>query len=159
MDSSFFVAISFVFFLYLLYKYVWPSFIRGLDGYIQEVRNKLSSSKDSLELQKKLNQEYQNNLENLPAEITTAKTEFNHKLKTLKQNLEDDFNQSFKNKTIAAKQTIERLQTHHAQIIKEKLSDAIFQKIEDTFKENATLQNNYMNIALDSFREDKHKIL
>lgn len=153
-NSSFFVSISFIIFAYIFYKKVWPHFIKNIDNYINKIAENISIQNKLLSQKEETKIINQNKINNLAEEISNLREIFNKRIETAANLLESELESKYLNKKANSKQIIERLISHHKQIIQKKIIDSVFETTTTLVSENKEFQNSYLtNNCLKKIKE------
>ena len=90
-DATIWVAVSFIFFIILIFKPMKSQISDRLDKKITDLKNKLDEAKNLKYEAEKLYKEHQNNLKINLQKIEKLKLDTKNEIKKIKKNLDDEF--------------------------------------------------------------------
>lgn len=157
MDASFFVSISFLLFIIMFYKTLWPSFISMIDEYIESIKAKFDEGTALIKTQENQKLNHQKNLQKLPSEIESLKQNSIKKLEILTKALEKELAEKYIYRKNNFQQISSRMLSNQKRALQIKVIEETFSQVETVLKQEHDFTNDYILFASEQLKAHKYE--
>ena len=158
-DPRFWLAVSFVIFVLLIAKYIWPVLIKMIDGKKSQVINDILQARklknQAEELLEKARQYHKDSIAYSQELIADARKEAKNYIGASTAEIEEELTRKIQ----LAKQRIAREEENVIRAVKSKIVASAIEALEQSFADDKDKENQALKIALDKALEDVSKLV